>query len=558
MSTKLRQPHTQPQPQVQAPKSGQGQSQSQSQFAAPPDMSFSDIERVLRNAINGRSGGGGGWMVDNESRYYTLNIYSDYFVYAESSGVRQFSRTYSIDENQIVTLGEPTEVEQKTLYLPVIKMSQDAAFVLPEKLVDFSEDGETVVRRGKIFEVGDYPDKDFSLTLAEAQEAIRNFQPVPVDLEHMPTVLSGKLGQLKSIEMDSNGKDIWGEVALPAWLNSAIGEAKLKVSSTWNKLEKTMAGLALVRNPRVPDAVLMSAFAEFVGKRNNTGDQELIQTMHDSAIKLGAACDGSNATDKTTSSTKQDPSNNKRDGDENAKKETTKMSDTTTTTTGAGAGLAEMSAEELRSKLAELETQNATLKEQASRIEQIEATFAQQRADSRKREAATFAAAEVASSRALPREEKDLAAFYEQLAVDDDDFNCEIVEAHFSVPASADGSTSEKKVNTRLAAFRQLCASRLPHSLLQEQVALGMVGDYDPTTGQGQTNILTTPEQRFRDQGQGQVQGQGQAGFAAGTTSQMNDARLKRLKGYTKAGSKSTNAKTTGGVKPDNLTTNAQ
>lgn len=64
----------------------------------------------------------------------------------------------------------------------------------------FAEGREHVRRVGKIFECGDYPDKAFSLTEEEATAAAAAFTPVPLDLEHLPTVLDGKLGRLVSVE----------------------------------------------------------------------------------------------------------------------------------------------------------------------------------------------------------------------------------------------------------------------------------------------------------------------------------------------------------------------
>src|SRR5687767_12844735 len=81
-------------------------------------------------------------------------------------------------------------------------------FSAGDPLPDYTETPPPVYVRmqGKIFEVGDYPHKQFSLSEAEADKAIAQFAPVPADLEHMPTILDGKLGVLRRIWRD--GKSI--------------------------------------------------------------------------------------------------------------------------------------------------------------------------------------------------------------------------------------------------------------------------------------------------------------------------------------------------------------
>lgn len=120
------------------------------------------------------------------------------------------------------------------------------------------QDGELVYRAGKLFELGDYPDKEFALTEEEADAAIAAFEPCAVDMEHVPTVLDGKLGQVLAVERE--GRDLLGVVALPAWLDGVLAEGERKVSCTWDRATKRLIGLALVRSPRVPDAALLSAF----------------------------------------------------------------------------------------------------------------------------------------------------------------------------------------------------------------------------------------------------------------------------------------------------------
>jgi len=155
-----------------------------------------------------------------------------------------------------------------------------------------------VVRRRKIFEIGDYPDKNFSLDLAEAQAAIAAFTPAPLDIEHVPSVLDGKLGTLQSLALDADQKSLFGDVAIPAWLDRVLDGTPVKLSALWNRLTKRLEKVALVLNPRIPDAVLMSAFTaslvtpeevEFLGRRTSKADQQTLQSVHDQLVKLSDA-----------------------------------------------------------------------------------------------------------------------------------------------------------------------------------------------------------------------------------------------------------------------------
>jgi hypothetical protein len=147
---------------------------------------------------------------------------------------------------------------------------------------------DPILRTGKIFEAGHYPEKNFSLSAEEMAQAVAGFEPVPVDLEHVPTVLSGKLGTVEKLE--ARGEELFGTVAVPEWLNTLLGSDPLQVSCTWDRATKRLAGLALVRTPRIADAALMSAFAAFAGKRHSAEDEQALQQIHDLTVGQGAAC----------------------------------------------------------------------------------------------------------------------------------------------------------------------------------------------------------------------------------------------------------------------------
>ncbi|MBW3635372.1 MAG: hypothetical protein KY445_02755 [Armatimonadetes bacterium] len=127
---------------------------------------------------------------------------------------------------------------------------------------------DIVLRRGKVFEVGEYPDKGFSLTADEARAAVAAFAPCNADLEHKNTVLDGKIGGLVGVEMGADGKTLFGTVAEPKWLSDVLGNEPRKVSLTWDKAAKTITGIAHVLNPRITDAAVFNAYADFSGDAN--------------------------------------------------------------------------------------------------------------------------------------------------------------------------------------------------------------------------------------------------------------------------------------------------
>lgn len=153
-----------------------------------------------------------------------------------------------------------------------------------------------------LFEAGDYPDKGFSLSPEELCVAAESFaDPVALDLEHVPTVLDGNLGELREVRPSEDGQKLFGTVAIPKWLDDVLPPGKRKVSCTWDRETKTLSGLALVTRPRIADAALMSAFAAatapaaFAGPHRTHHGAMTIQQIHDLAARTGALCDPDNS-----------------------------------------------------------------------------------------------------------------------------------------------------------------------------------------------------------------------------------------------------------------------
>src|SRR5438309_607991 len=80
------------------------------------------------------------------------------------------------------------------------------------------------------------------------------FSKVELDLEHKPTVLSGKLGHLTRVEMSQSDPYLLsGEVRIPKWLDGLLGPEDRKLSAAFCRTSKRIIGCGIVRNPRVND-----------------------------------------------------------------------------------------------------------------------------------------------------------------------------------------------------------------------------------------------------------------------------------------------------------------
>ncbi len=138
-----------------------------------------------------------------------------------------------------------------------------------------------VVLSGKVFEIGDYPDRGFAIGPEEMDEAIAAFKPVANDLEHsrLRDVLGNSLGELRKLWRV--GREVFGEVLVPRWLAELTGNA-LKVSLAFDHT-KRVVGNALTLSPRISDAEVAAAFSV-------AADDQSLQRIHDLAAARGAEC----------------------------------------------------------------------------------------------------------------------------------------------------------------------------------------------------------------------------------------------------------------------------
>jgi hypothetical protein len=139
--------------------------------------------------------------------------------------------------------------------------------------VGFSEPTGEVLRRGLIFRAGDYPNQRFSMNPRQLARVVDDFEPVPIDLghPHAESPMDGHFGELRSVELSADGKDLYGTVALPRWLEEKLGDKRRLVSATFDRLTRKLKRLSLVTKPHISDAELMAAFSA-AGSRRGRGD----------------------------------------------------------------------------------------------------------------------------------------------------------------------------------------------------------------------------------------------------------------------------------------------
>jgi hypothetical protein len=311
--------------------------------------------------------------------------------------------------------------------------------------------GEMVVRRGKIFEAGEYADKDFLCTIEDLVVAASAFVPVQNDLEHTPTILSDKLGSLLNVTLSEDNSELYGEVEIPRWLHDAIGDAPIKSSLSWDRETMQIVGNALVLEPRVSDAALMSAYTAFTGTPPPPATEDAavgvlatiraLVTGQDPRPSVTPMSDTPHQTVVTPARAQEVP-----------------VTEPAVTNLHAVAAISFADSPEFKAMQAQIDALKATAAADASRAATREAEFTRERAG-------TWADGEVAAFRALPAERDALVAAYVDAATDDST-NPRTVS--FSV-------NGESRDGSRVDALRARHSARAPHTLTAEQVADGTV-----------------------------------------------------------------------------------
>jgi hypothetical protein len=130
--------------------------------------------------------------------------------------------------------------------MDIIHFAPNAAKGLGRK---YETDDGFVIRPAEVFECGDYPDKGFSLSEAEADEAIREFQPAHNNVEHRPSVFDRLLGTTEGLFR--KGKKLYANVKIPKAVDALLGDAPIPLSAEWTAEPKRYVGTALTVNPRI-------------------------------------------------------------------------------------------------------------------------------------------------------------------------------------------------------------------------------------------------------------------------------------------------------------------
>jgi hypothetical protein len=401
------------------------------------DLSFSDMQTLVSAAINkNKTSSNSVWITD---------MYDSYVIYSDYSMKTYLKRTYVIDDNNVVTLGDPKTVIRKTSYESVTLST--GYFDLDDSVIHFNDDNSVVIREGKIFEAGEYKDKNFTLDEIELSKAVESFNPCDIDYQHIAGPLDGQFGKLDKVWIGDDKKTLFGSVSIPKWLDSILPIKK--VSATWNRANKTIQGLALVTNPRVVDAAVMAAFA---GSRHSSADQSDIQKIHDIAVSQGATC-GDNA--------------EMQQGEDMPINQTELLDQITDRVKAI-----------ITPKIEVIEGQAATISAESkfsedpeykafkTQMDRMQQSLASEKALRIRDNAVSFAKSEIAANRALPSVEDSIIFQYMQSALDDETIRDQV---SFSV----NGKTEK---GTRVDALTALFAARTAHTLTNSQIKVANKG----------------------------------------------------------------------------------
>lgn len=127
--------------------------------------------------------------------------------------------------------------------------------------------GNYVYKRGKIFQCGNYPDKGVEIGIEELRAANIGFTPVPLNIEHQPSVFDGRLGELVAVEVADDGA-VYGLLVVPKAVDELLVASndetqtvppEIPVSIEIRKADKKIVGLAFAKFPRVEDAAVFAS-----------------------------------------------------------------------------------------------------------------------------------------------------------------------------------------------------------------------------------------------------------------------------------------------------------
>lgn len=354
-------------------------------------------------------------------------------------------------------------------------------------------EGEYIVRRGKVFHAGNFPQRNFSATPDDLKRALAAFKPVPNRVSHLsgpdrhPTIFDGDCGELRALELAEDGETLLGEVSIPKWLDDYQTQRRpgkpFSVSLEFNRDTKLVTGNTIVPDPVIEDSDLIAAFAAFSGKRHSAQDQAMIEGGHHMAERLRQVFVGLGAHPAEGSAQEEATETPAQEAAEDAagfSKGDTDMAQEPKTQTRMEKFMAWLSGEEgaiapsfethtapatARQTLPGATAETSDLARREEQKDDPKIVALQQEIDRLRqrdiaRDADVFADTEVAAHRAMPGERPALVAAFSQAAKDD--------LAH---PATVNFSTSDgEATGSRVDALRATTALRIPHRLTQELV----------------------------------------------------------------------------------------
>lgn len=115
-----------------------------------------------------------------------------------------------------------------------------------------------VERTAKLFEAGEYPDKDITVDNDMLDAIVANSGEIPVRIEHLPTPFDGFLGSVKNLFR--RGKELFGRIRLPSEVWSLIDKSGAKRLSVGMSCGETphLYEVSIVNSPRVASARIFS------------------------------------------------------------------------------------------------------------------------------------------------------------------------------------------------------------------------------------------------------------------------------------------------------------
>lgn len=218
-------------------------------------LSHKDIRAILTGALTKPAKG----------YLSVVDIWPDTFVYSvynpDKGTESTYSRTYQIDLDGKPTLGTESVVRPVTTYEPVTFSGVEVG------PATFADDR---AHEARLFKIGEYPDKSFSLTAEEADAAVAAFAPTPILLEHGRTAVGRtEFGTLDSLRRD--GDWLYGVTRMVDAAAKALKGSTPKLSMSWDRATKLPVEVSLVQVPRVAEAGLVAAFS---GDGETGGDSE--------------------------------------------------------------------------------------------------------------------------------------------------------------------------------------------------------------------------------------------------------------------------------------------